>query len=37
MSSADLIAALSQHLPELINQLTPNGRIPTEHEAGRMV
>ncbi len=37
LSSADLISALSQHLPELINQLTPNGRLPTEHEAGRMV
>ena len=37
MSSADLIAALSQHLPELINRLTPNGRIPNEQEAARMV
>jgi uncharacterized protein YidB (DUF937 family) len=28
---------LSQHLPDLIDQLTPNGRLPTEQEAGRMV
>ena len=33
----DLLAGLSQHLPDLIDQLTPNGRLPTEHEAARMV
>jgi uncharacterized protein YidB (DUF937 family) len=33
----DLLAGLSQHLPELINQLTPHGRLPTEDEASRMV
>ncbi len=33
----DLLAGLGQHLPELINQLTPNGRLPTEEEASRMV
>lgn len=33
----DLLAGLSQHLPDLINQLTPNGRLPTEAEASRMV
>ena len=32
-SRDELIAGLSQQLPELINQLTPNGRLPTEHEA----
>jgi uncharacterized protein YidB (DUF937 family) len=37
MSRDDLLACLSQHLPELINQLTPNGRLPTEQEASRMV
>lgn len=36
MSSAELLAALSQNLPELINQLTPNGRLPTEQEASRL-
>lgn len=33
----DLLAGLSQHLPDLINQLTPHGRLPTEEEASRMV
>ncbi len=33
----DLLAGLSQHLPDLINQLTPHGRLPTEEEALRMV
>ena len=33
----DLLAGLSQHLPDLINQLTPNGRLPTEAEASRIV
>jgi uncharacterized protein YidB (DUF937 family) len=28
---------LSQHLPDLINQLTPNGRLPSEEEASRML
>ena len=33
----DLLPGLSQHLPDLIDQLTPNGRLPTEAEASRMV
>jgi uncharacterized protein YidB (DUF937 family) len=33
----DLLAGLSQHLPDLIDQLTPNGRLPSEEEAHRMV
>jgi uncharacterized protein YidB (DUF937 family) len=37
MSMNDLLAGLSQHLPDLIDQLTPNGRLPTEQEAARMV
>ena|SRR5690242_7922598 len=37
MSRDELIATLSQQLPELINQLTPNGRLPTEHEVSRMM
>jgi uncharacterized protein YidB (DUF937 family) len=37
MSREELIAMLSQQLPELVNQLTPHGRIPTEHEASRLV
>ena len=37
LSMDDLLAGLSQHLPDLVDQLTPNGRLPTEEEAGRMV
>lgn len=37
MSRDELIATLSEQLPELVNQLTPNGRIPTEHEASRLI
>jgi uncharacterized protein YidB (DUF937 family) len=37
MSRDDLIATLSQQLPELVNQLTPEGRIPTEREASRLI
>ena len=37
MGRADLLAGLSQHLPDLIDQLTPNGRLPSEEEAHRMV
>jgi uncharacterized protein YidB (DUF937 family) len=36
MSRSDLLAGLSNHLPELIDQLTPNGRLPTQEEAARM-
>lgn len=36
MNRADLLATLSQHLPELIDQLTPNGRLPTKEEASRL-
>ena len=37
MSRDELIATLSEQLPELVNQLTPNGRIPTEREASRLI
>lgn len=37
MSRDDLLAGLSQHLPTLINHLTPNGRPPTEDEAAKAV
>jgi uncharacterized protein YidB (DUF937 family) len=36
MPHSDLLASLCQHLPDLINQLTPNGRVPTAEEAARM-
>lgn len=32
MSRDELLAGLSEHLPEVVNQLTPHGRVPTEHE-----
>jgi uncharacterized protein YidB (DUF937 family) len=37
MERDDLLAGLSQHLPELVDQLTPHGRVPSEEEASRMV
>ncbi len=35
LSRQDLLAGLSQYLPEVVNQLTPEGRVPTEHEVLR--
>jgi uncharacterized protein YidB (DUF937 family) len=32
LSRDDLLAGLSQQLPEAINHLTPNGRLPTDDE-----
>jgi uncharacterized protein YidB (DUF937 family) len=32
MSRDELLAGLSEHLPQVVDQLTPNGRLPTEHE-----
>jgi uncharacterized protein YidB (DUF937 family) len=37
MNRNDLLAGLSQQLPDLVDQLTPHGRLPTEEEAQRMV
>lgn len=37
MSPEELLRGLSQNLPDLVDQLTPHGRLPTEHEAGQMV
>ena len=37
LSRSELLAGLSDHLPELIDQLTPHGRLPTEQEAARMI
>jgi uncharacterized protein YidB (DUF937 family) len=37
MPREQLVSELSQHLPEFVNQLTPDGRLPTEQEAGRWV
>jgi uncharacterized protein YidB (DUF937 family) len=35
MGRDDLLQGLSQHLPDLVNQLTPDGRMPTNDEASR--
>jgi len=35
MSRDELIAGLSQALPEAVNHLTPEGRVPTEQELSR--
>ena len=37
MSHNELVDGLAQYLPELINQLTPKGRVPTADEASRMI
>lgn len=37
MDRDELLDGLSQHLPEFVDQLTPEGRLPTEEEASRMV
>ena len=36
MDRGDLVSGLSQHLPRFVDQLTPDGRVPTEDEAARM-
>ena len=35
LSRQDLLAGLSQYLPKAVNQLTPDGRLPTEQELSR--
>jgi uncharacterized protein YidB (DUF937 family) len=37
MSREDLLDGLSQHLPGVIDQLTPDGRLPTDDEAARWI
>jgi uncharacterized protein YidB (DUF937 family) len=33
----DLLSGLGQYLPRFVDQLTPDGRVPSEEEASRMV
>jgi uncharacterized protein YidB (DUF937 family) len=33
----DLLSGLRQYLPRFVDQLTPDGRVPSEEEASRMV
>ncbi|MBY0381582.1 MAG: YidB family protein [Xanthobacteraceae bacterium] len=35
LSRSELLEGLARQLPEVIDQLTPEGRVPTEHEASR--
>lgn len=37
MSRGDLLDGLSEYLPKVVDQLTPEGRLPTEQEAQRML
>jgi uncharacterized protein YidB (DUF937 family) len=37
MSRDDLLSGLSQQLPEVIDKLTPHGRLPSEQEAANLV
>jgi uncharacterized protein YidB (DUF937 family) len=37
MSREELLDGLSQELPGVIDQLTPEGRVPTEQEAARLI
>ena len=37
LSRNDLLSGLQQQLPDLVDQLTPDGRMPTEAEASRWV
>jgi uncharacterized protein YidB (DUF937 family) len=36
LSRTDLLAGLSRELPDTVDKLTPDGRVPTEQEAVRM-
>jgi len=37
MSREELLSGLSRELPEVVDKLTPQGRLPTEQEAAGMV
>ena len=37
MSRDELLEALSHYLPQVVDRLTPQGRLPTDHEAQRML
>ena len=37
MSRDDLLDGLSHQLPDVVDQLTPDGRLPTDQEAARLV
>jgi uncharacterized protein YidB (DUF937 family) len=37
MSRDELLQGLSQYLPQVVDQLTPEGRLPTEQEVARLI
>ena len=37
MSKDELLQGLSKYLPDAVNHLTPNGRVPNEQEMGRHI
>lgn len=37
LSQDELLTELSQHLPEVVHRLTPDGRVPTESELSRLL
>ena len=37
MPREQVLSSLSEHLPEFVNQLTPEGHLPTDQEAERWV
>jgi uncharacterized protein YidB (DUF937 family) len=37
MSQQELLDALSHYLPQVVDRLTPQGRLPTDQEAQRML
>lgn len=37
LSRTELLERLSKTLPDAVNKLTPNGRLPTEDEAGQLI
>lgn len=37
MSREDLLAGLSRELPGVVDKLTPDGRVPTDQEAARLL
>jgi len=37
MSQDDILGQLSRYLPHFVDELTPNGRLPTNEEAARMI
>ena len=37
LSREELLSRLTRELPEAVDKLTPEGRLPTEHEAARLI